>query len=174
MIKKIDSNDIVVSLDSYKEMFSYFDPRSYPQRSMSHDLLAELKRAAKDKKLGVIDLKFVIHKSKRTKKKDIMIKKRLKEHFIQHDDILKKERNKYIKRGIIYALIGVILMLLATTLLFYTDQKTFFNQFLIVLLEPGGWFLFWEGLYLVIFDSKYRTLDLEFYKKMQKCRVIFL
>jgi len=45
--------------------------------------------------------------------------------------------------------------------------------FLVILLEPGGWFLFWEGLNLIIFETKEETPDFSFYEKMSKCSINF-
>ena len=47
-------------------------------------------------------------------------------------------------------------------------------SFLVVFLEPAGWFLFWEGSDLVIFDSKKKKPDLEFYEKMTRANIGFL
>jgi len=46
--------------------------------------------------------------------------------------------------------------------------------FMIVLLEPAGWFLFWEGLNQMVFEAKKINPDLKFYTKMMKCRIEFL
>jgi len=46
--------------------------------------------------------------------------------------------------------------------------------FLSVLSEPAGWFLFWEGLNLIIFQSKKKVPELDFYKKMSKAKIIFV
>ena len=49
-----------------------------------------------------------------------------------------------------------------------------FTKFLFVLLEPGGWFCFWEGLNQVIFEPKTKKHELDFYKKMANSRINFL
>lgn len=172
--RKINSNDIVFNLDNYNDLFSPFDPRPFQYRSTSHDMLSELKRAAKDKNYKGINLKLVVPKNKRRVITEKIIKFRLKDHFEKHYDILRKERMNFIKNGIIYAISGLILMVTGAIVSFFTDQDTFFQHFLVILLEPGGWFLFWEGLYLSIFDSRYKTPDYEFYKKMIKCKVLFV
>jgi hypothetical protein len=47
-------------------------------------------------------------------------------------------------------------------------------HFLIILFEPGGWFFFWEGLNLIVFDSKELNEDLRFHKKLSKCDMTFV
>ncbi|MDD5650371.1 MAG: hypothetical protein PHF86_08155 [Candidatus Nanoarchaeia archaeon] len=172
--RKINSNDIVISLKSYNDIFSSLDPRPFINRSTSHDLLSELKRATKDKDYNGINLKFTIPKSKRKANIEKIIRLRLKDHFEKHFEILRKERVNHIKNGLIYAISGIILMILGTLVSMFMDEKTFFEHFLVILLEPGGWFLFWEGMYLSVFDSRYKTPDYEFYKKMIKSKVLFI
>jgi hypothetical protein len=65
-------------------------------------------------------------------------------------------------------------MLSATYLIFSYPEKTFIISFLVVLLEPGGWFLFWEGLDMILFKTKEVMPNLIFYEKMKKSRIRFL
>jgi len=65
-------------------------------------------------------------------------------------------------------------MFLATFILFRYEDKSLLINFLVILLEPGGWFLFWEGLGLIVFKTKERFPDLEFYEKMSKVEILFL
>ena len=45
--------NISLILDSYNDMFSDFDPRSFSERALSDDFLSECKRAARDKDIGI-------------------------------------------------------------------------------------------------------------------------
>ena len=65
-------------------------------------------------------------------------------------------------------------MVTATFIIFYKEDKDILINFLIVVLEPGGWFLFWEGLGLIIFETKKRKHELEFYEKMSGCDISFI
>ena len=84
-----------------------------------------------------------------------------------------KSRIGKIKDNYDFVIIGIIFMLWGAYLLFYHSAKSFGYEFLIVLLEPGGWFLFWEGLDLVIFKSKELKPNLDFYKKMARANITF-
>jgi hypothetical protein len=163
--------NISLVLDSYNDIFSDFDPRNYSQKALSDDFLSECKRAAIDKEKGV-ELRFLVPKAKRKLNEEREIKKRLKDHFKKHFNILRKERKKELKIGISFVVIGIILMFAATFVMF-NYKETFASSFLIILLEPGGWFFFWEGLDQIVFQSKLAKTDRCFYKKMSNCEIGF-
>lgn len=173
MVKESDISEINFSLDSYEDLFSDFDPRPYNKKALSDDFLSEAKRAVRDNIPERIDLKLFVPKKKRNFSDEFIIKRRLREHFKKHYELLKIERNKIVREGIIFISVGIILMLFATSLIFYYEGKSFFISLVIVVLEPSGWFLFWEGLNLVIFDSKEQNPHFEFYKQMVNCKISF-
>jgi hypothetical protein len=73
----------------------------------------------------------------------------------------------------IFVFVGIILMFFATMILLGSYSKTFAMEFIIVLLQPAGWFLFWEGLNLAIFEWKHIEPDLRFYEKLSNSRFSF-
>ena len=161
-----------LQISDYDEIFSDFDPRPFHHKALSVDFLDEAKRAMRDKGEGV-ELKFFIPKEKRDAKKEILIKKRLSEHFQKHHKLIAKERKSVINKGVGFIFGGIVLMFIATYISF-KHESTMLTTFLVVLLEPGGWFLFWEGLNLAIFESKKFKNELEFHKKMSKCDIEFV
>ena len=72
-----------------------------------------------------------------------------------------------------FIIFGIVLMFIATLILVKYESKGIMLNFLIVLLEPGGWFLLWEGLNLIIFAPKEMHRDFEFYRKMSSCKISF-
>jgi hypothetical protein len=169
-----DSSKITLHIDDYTGIFSDFDPRPYSKKALSDDFLIEAKRAAKDRPDEDLELIFLIPKKKRRNNIEIEVKKRLKQHFKKHFGILQKEKNSIRNKGIFFIAIGVLLMLIASFILFKIVEKSFFINFLIILLEPAGWFLFWEGSNLIIFEAKKQDPDLDFYKKMAKVNIKFM
>jgi len=167
-----ETADVSFKLASYDDVFSDFDSRNYFKKALSDDFLAELKRASLDKS-RVSELKIFMPSNKRTND-EIAIRKRLKEHFSKHFNLLNIEHEKLVKWGVSFVAAGIILMFVATFILFYYGEKTLLLNFLVILLEPGGWFLFWEGLDTIIFRTKGIKSDLEFYRKMSGCRIVFL
>ena len=171
--KLLKDSEIGIWIDSYEDIFSDFDPRPYSQRSISGDFLNETKKASRDKASGEIELKFLLPKSQRNNKNEFLIKKRLKDHFRRHTIEMKKEHLKIIKEGIAFLFLGLVFMII-TGIFLVKENPTQLTAFLSVFLEPGGWFLFWEGLYLIVFESKKKSPDLGFYRKMDKADITFV
>ncbi len=165
-------SEISLWLDSYDDIFSDFDSRPYEQRALSDDFLNEARRASRDKASGTIELKLIIPKPKRNRQHENLIKKRLRDHFKKHYEILGAETRNLVRQGTLFIIMGVILMFFSTLILYEYDQKNVISDFLIVLLQPAGWFLFWEGLRQIVFDSDNKP-DLRFYEKMAECDIEF-
>jgi|SRR3989338_4694270 len=166
-------HEISLWLDTYDDIFSDFDPRPYSERALSDDFLAEAKRATRDKPTGAIELKLLLPEAQRNINQENIIKHRLKEHFQKHNREFKRKRKELALQGIAFVLLGVALMFIASLILFKTGEDSLGRSFLIVLFEPAGWFLFWEGLNLVIFESKKIQPDYLFYDKMSRSQTQF-
>ena len=164
--KLLEMSEISLWLDNYDDIFSDFDPRPYSQRALSEDFLGEAKRASRDKVGGAIELKLLLAEKHRDKNTEKTIKKRLKEHFKRHHDLLEKEKAGTIKKGLIFGAVGVIMMFIATYILVNYGQTNVLESFIIILLEPAGWYFLWSGLDLITLKSKAITPDLDFYEKM--------
>ncbi len=168
------SPEINFGIASYEDLFSDFDSRNFTNRALSVDFLEEAERASRDKKEGGVVLELFLPKEKRNPKEEAIIKNRLKKHFSKHNEIMKKEKSKILKNGILFILFGLAFMFLGAYIIFsYSEKPTLWIEFLIVILEPGGWFLFWEGLDLVIFTANENKKRFNFYKKMSTCKIKF-
>jgi hypothetical protein len=163
--------EISLLLDTYDDIFSDFDPRPYLNRALSDDFLLEAKRAALDKK-GALEMSFMIPKHQRNIEHEVLIKRRLREHFKKHSLMLENELHGVKMKGIFMALFGVFMILIATYLLSLSSDSLFVH-FLIVVLEPGGWFTAWTGLDEIYYTAKQKKPDLEFYKKMVHAEITF-
>lgn len=170
---ELQESNIGLVLNSYDEIFSGFDPRGFSERALSDDFLGECKRAATDKEKK-IELRFLVPREKRSSDVESKIRKRLKNHFKRHLDLIEGKRKKIFNQGMFFVFFGILFMLVAAYVLFYYNTHNFFKELLVVLLEPGGWFLFWQGLDLIIFRSKEVSLDLSFYRKMANSEIFFL
>jgi hypothetical protein len=170
-----DSHDnISLKLSTYGDIFSDFDPRPYSDRALSVDFLDEARRASVDKPSGGLELRLILPGKLRDAKKESVIRRRLKTHFEKHAKKVGSHRNKVIRNGLIFTSSGIAIMILAAFFLFDLSGTNFFMHFLLILFEPAGWFFFWEGLDMVVFDSRKAKQDLDFYEKMKKADIIFL
>jgi len=172
--KLFQISNISLWLDRYEDIFSDFDPRPYSQRTLSDDFLCEAIKVSKEKAAGTLELRLLLPAVIRNSYNETIIKKRLKEHFKTHFDNLKKETKMITGKGMYFLVVGIILMLSASYILFTYHERSFSVLFLSTLFEPASWFLFWEGLGLVIFEAKKKKPELDFYKKMAKCEIHFL
>ncbi len=171
--KLLRLSEISLWLDSYDDIFSDFDPRPISQRALSDDFLREAKKASRENVSGTIDLTLLIPTSERNLHQEEVIKRRLKQHFNKHFNLLSKEKKWAIKKGLLFTLFGILLMFIATYIIVEYEEKGLLFNFLIVLIEPGGWFLFWEGLDMILFEQKKINPELEFYKKASKGEISF-
>lgn len=165
-------SEISLWLDTYDDIFSDFDPRPFSQRVLSDDFLREAKKASLDKPSG-IELKFLIPKDIRNSETEAMIKKRIHDYFKKHSLEMQKEIKSTIKKGILITLFGSFIMIAATSISLWYHDSGLLPTFLVVLLEPAGWFLVWEGLNNMFLDTKPFKTDLAFYQKLAKCEISF-
>lgn len=166
---KFREGNISLVLDSYDDIFSDFDPREYSIRAMSDDFILECKKAALVKQ-NKIELRLLIPKIKRNRADEIKIKKRLKEYFNKHSKTEETEIKKIRGEGIFWFVAGTILMAFSPFLLKY---EGFLFKILMVMIEPAGWFFFWEGLVKFFISAKEKIPDFEFYKKMAISEIDF-
>ena|SRR3989344_1325162 len=166
-------NCIALVLSNYDDMFSDFDPRPYSVRSLSVDFIDETKRASIDKAISGLELHLIVPQNLRNQKLEKIIKKRLKSHFKKHLKKVHFQNRKMIHRGTAFIITGAITMFLATLFLFRYANQDMFKHFMLILLEPAGWFFFWEGLNMIIFETEHKKPEEEFYRKMTACAIKF-
>ncbi len=161
-----EMSEINLKLEQYDDIFSDFDIRPYSKRALSVDFLDEIKRATSDKKEGEIELILHAPEAERDETNESIIKERLAAHFKRHYHLLLDEKKHLMKTSFFMVFMGVISMIAATLIVFEDPTKNLFLSFLIVFLEPAAWFLLWEGMEQIMFNSKNINPDLNFYKKM--------
>ncbi len=172
VVSNLREGNISLILDSYDDLFSDFDPRDYSQKALSDDFLIECKKAVRNKE-DKLELRFLIPRIKRNLHEEIKIKRRLREHFHRHYLEEQNEIKTMRLKGIGWFIIGAILMLFAT-FLFGLENQSFFYRLMIIIIEPAGWFMFWEGLNFVFITPNERMSEYHFYRKMSKLEISFL
>lgn len=162
--------NISLILDSYDDIFSDFDPRSFSERALSDDFLLECRKAAREKEAG-IELIMSVPRDKRSINEEFKIKKRLKEHFKKHVSENEKEMLSIKKGGIFWVVLGIIINVIVVSGLLNLDHG--FLYALIAILEVPSWFLIWEGMSKILIESKKIEPDHDFYKKMSAAQITF-
>lgn len=160
-----EDSEISMRLAHYDDIFSDFDIRPYTHRALSVDFIHEIKRATLDKN-DSIELAFYLAKKSRHESREITIKERLAAHFKRHYGLLVKDKRHILRVGYGMVTMGVLCMIAATYILYKDPSESLLLSFLVVFLEPAAWFLLWEGMDQIIFNSKNINPDLEFYRKM--------
>lgn len=170
-LSTVNDSDIVLRLEHYDDIFSVFDIRPYTHRSLSEDFVSEIKRASADKDDVGITLLLHVPKKKRHEGRELTIRERLAGHFRKHYLLLRKEKHRIMGRGLVMVLLGMACMIIATLIIFKDPSHDLMQSFLVVFLEPAAWFLLWEGMDQIIFNSQKINPDLAFYRKMSHAKV---
>ena len=167
-------SEISLILDGYDDIFSDFDPRPYSQKSLSQDFLEEAKRASKDKAEG-LELQLMVPKKARDISLEENIKKRLRDHFKRHHDMLHNEIKNFRNHGFVFLLAGIAMMTLAY--FFSVDggllAPNMLNNLLFIILEPAGWFTAYTGLERIFNIPAQKTEEAGFYGKMASSHITF-
>ena len=166
-------NVVRLTLDSYQDLFSDFDPRAYSERGLSDDFLHELKSAVKEVDFEEFEIIFSLPAKERKAELEKTITERLHGHFRKHDSVLLKEKRGLVRSGIWLTLIGLAVMCGALVLSWKEDGNKMMSL-LRVILEPAGWFMSWYGLDQVFYLSRKNHQTLNFYQKATKAKIVFV
>jgi hypothetical protein len=175
---KFRQGNISLVLDSYDDLFSDFDPRPYSEKALSDDFLFECKRAAREKE-KYLELRLLVPVHKRKIHEETIIRRRLKEHFKKHSKEEEKIVKKIKREGLYWCFIGSIVLIISTFLYEFKLSlgSGFFSRilidFLFIISQPAGWFIFWEGLGKIFIVSREKSSNYEFYKKMSEANINF-
>ncbi len=168
----LQKSEISLWLDHYDDIFSDFDPRPYSQRGISDDFLKEARKAVREVKPGVLELRFLVPGNHRRADHEAMIRKRLREHFKKHADLLHNEQKGMRRKGAIVSVMGFLLLIIAATIEHY-HKDSFLWSLVAIAMEPAGWFSIWMGLDYIISKSKEKVSEKEFYRNMAKAEIKF-
>ncbi len=81
---------------------------------------------------------------------------------------------KIIWEGISWFILGTIFILAVSWLHTFEKEGHFLLTVLTTMLEPAGWFSFWEGLGKVFIVRKERSENHLFYSKMRNAEINFV
>ncbi len=171
--KNPTEGEMLVWLDTYDDIFSDFDPRSFAQRELSDDFLKELGRRYMENTKGGIEVHFQIPAQAREPRLEATIKKRLRDHFAHELHDVKEQIRERKRLAVNYIAIGFGL-LLADVLLNWWDPIGIGVKVASILITPAGWFAAWAGLEKMV-DVPYKLEHLRsFYEKFSRCNYSFI
>jgi len=166
--------EISLQLDTYDDIFSDFDPRPYSERMLSEDFLKEIQRRYMEDKRGRFEVRFTIPFSERDAKAEVLIKKRLREHFAfmvkREDDFIRATR----ARGYLYIAIGAFVLFANVWALFELRESSMLYQVIAVLLVPAGWYGMFTGIGKVLDEPFEATNRKMLAEKFEKANYVFL
>lgn len=164
--------NISIWLDTYDDIFSDFDPRPYSERVLSDDFLTEVRKVCKEKEEPIHELKLLIPAHKRNADDEVIITKRLHNQFKKNDQLYEKQYIQVFRKGVLFTLLGMLLML-AASYLSSLRSAVFHINVLLVISEPSGWFLVWSGLDTIFYTSKQHKKEFDFYSKLSRSKIAF-
>jgi hypothetical protein len=168
----LEKAEVSLIIDNYGDIFSDFDPRPFSHRALSVDFLDEAKRATREIEFGTFQLRFMLPKTERNSETEYMVRRRLREHFKKHNEMLQRDASKTKRKGMLLCFFGFLMMTFAAWIAFYGVHK-FIYSVLRIIFEPGGWFTLWVGLDIIFFGTKDNRKEMHFYKKMTNAEIIF-
>jgi hypothetical protein len=168
----LEKAHISLILDSYDALFSDFDPRPYNERALSDDFLVEAKRAIREAKPGILEMRFLIPKHLNNAHEEELIKERLHHYFQQQTHRIAREARGIVRKGLLLALLGFLFMF-ASTYLSHEVRSMLLLDFLRVMMEPAGWFLVWYGFDQIFYNAKSLKPELDFNHKMSHAEIHF-
>jgi len=170
--RKARGRNIGLWLDTYDDIFSDFDPRPYEERTISDDFLSELQKMVREDPEGVAELQLQIPEEQRDAPTEEVIVQRIHDYFGMKHEEMESALRRLRRNALIMTCCGMLLSLAAGWLAFFAAGKLPMSL-LLVILEPAGWFLIWNGLDTLYSSVRSKKPQLEFYGKMTRCKIVF-
>lgn len=77
------------------------------------------------------------------------------------------------RKDLVFCLVGLLMMITAAHVS-SLPNRNFLLNILLVVFEPGGWFLVWIGMEQLINSSRRQSPEFEFYSKMTRSKIMFI
>ncbi|MDI1355213.1 MAG: hypothetical protein PSX36_09855 [bacterium] len=166
-------HDVSLWLDHYDDIFSDFDLRPFSSRNISDDFLREVKNLSLETNFQINELKLFLPAKYRNAETEAIVTKRLHSHFRKNQHYFAERKRIDRKRDWLFIIVGGTMMVSATAIS-SAGLKDLWTSFLLMIFEPGGWFLVWVGMEHLIHISQKEKPELDFYTKMIKTKINFL
>jgi hypothetical protein len=159
--------EIVITLESYNDIFDDFDPRPFNERSLSADFINVLNERIKKVDFSRhINLILTMPKEQRSEKEERIIEKKLKDHFVTSSGYWKNRGKDMIGTSILYILGGLVIYIGGGMMDSYLHA---IRQYLLI----PAWFLTWRALEIMIIDYPKAGSKKQFYDYISNARIEF-
>ncbi|HRY53499.1 MAG TPA: hypothetical protein P5133_12360 [Spirochaetia bacterium] len=139
--------EIAIAIDSYDDLFSDFDIRSYGERAISRDLLDELRlRLRKAGPGSASDLVFLVPREARKEGDEELIVERLRRFFEERRAHYLREDRRNARLAALFVAIGLALSPAASLAAARLGARPLLTDFLLI----PAWFFVWNGLELFL------------------------
>lgn len=162
-----------LGIDSYDDLFSDFDPRSFHERELSQDFLDELRRFFFHKAPESLDIILLIPATRRRPRDEQVIKKRLHIYFQRKYRETQKSLKHASTKNVLKILFALCIMVV-TGFLAVNAGQVLWKNILKVMLEPASWFLFWTSIDDLISVRKSVRHELGYFHRLSECKIVFL
>ncbi len=139
--------DIVIALDTYDDIFSDFDIRSYRERAFSRDFLDELhirlRRAGDGAEHRIIMLMPARDRNERDER---LIVERMQAFFAERRGIYARKDRRAKLRALLFVTTGVAFSFAANYLVGRLSSLPLIKDFLLI----PAWFFVWSGLEMLL------------------------
>jgi hypothetical protein len=162
------TDEISIVIDTWDDIFSDFDPRPLSERALSEDFIIELRKRYRETPLGVFTVSISPPAHLKDDKLEKTIIQRIKRYFRHSALARKKVINSIRIRGVIFVIIGTILLAIFTFANHYNLLSRLANELSAIILLPLGWFGIWEGCSKIVDTSRKIIEEAELLNKFSK------
>lgn len=159
-------------LDSYNDIYSDFDARTLLKRRISEDFIHELELAYHRREENTNSLALQVPASLRIETDEKLITERVSNYFNREYEnsarILKSNSSK----NLVFLGVSIIIMVINVILTLRPSESGRLNAWRI-LLEPAGWFFFWNSLEYFFYDRSIDSTRTKFWNTVAGWKILF-
>lgn len=162
--------EIAIALDSYDDIFSDFDIRSYRERAISKDFLDELR--VRLRRLGMessVDIVLLVPSRDRSASDEGLITQRALSFFDERREHYLREDARSKRGSAAFIAIGLVLSLAASYFAGRFASLPLFKDFLLI----PAWFFVWSGLERLVKDREEIGRKKKYYLSLCGSRIVF-
>lgn len=168
-----DLKDISIAIDSWDDIFSDFDPRPMPDRTLSEDFIIELTRRYREGEKGRTVVTIHAPVELRNDHVEHVVINRIRLYLSQRHDQARMVIRRQRLRGLLFVILGFCFLSLLTLIEYKNVVTPLHYKFVEIIMMPLGWFGIWEGFSKIIEIPFKLNNDTQVYKRLSKASYKF-